>query len=193
MNLQQSVCRPADNPFASHRVERLAFRRDGVVIADLAHQLDELGGRAAVVGPEGSGKTTLLEELANLLPGEPVLVTIPGSCQHPWTVARDQLPRLTESYHAILLDGGEQLGPVAWRRFLLATRRARSLVATLHRPGRLPTLVECCTDHQLLENLVTELSPAGSNASELEDLFDRHHGNIRLCFRELYDVYAGRP
>ncbi len=184
--------RPADNPFASHRVEGLAFRTAGSSLAELASRVADLGGRVAIVGPEGSGKTTLLHELALLLPGERVEVGIPGSCPDPWRTARTQLPRPVNRDHVVLVDGAEQLGPVAWRRFLVAMRPARCLVATLHRPGRLPTLTECRTDHNLLRELVSELAPAAAPSLDLAHLFQRHDGNIRLCFRELYDVYAGR-
>jgi hypothetical protein len=187
-------CRPADNPFASHRVEGLAYRSNGLGLAELGRRLRELGGRAAIVGPEGSGKTTLLEELADTLPGESVRVRVGGSCRRPWHTARAQLPTPVTTNHAVLIDGAEQLGPIGWRRLLLATRNAGCLVATLHRPGLLPTLIECRTDRDLLRDLVEELAPADapSLVSDFDQLFQRHEGNIRLCLRDLYDVYAGR-
>jgi energy-coupling factor transporter ATP-binding protein EcfA2 len=186
--------RPADNPFASHRVEGLSFRQNGGTLEDLQRRLESLGGRAAIVGPEGSGKTTLLEELADTLTGESVRVRIGGSCRRPWHTARAQLPTPVTTNHAVLIDGAEQLGPIGWRRLLLATRNAGCLLATLHRPGLLPTLIECRTDRDLLCDLVEELAPADalSLVSDLDDLFQRHEGNIRLCLRDLYDVYAGR-
>jgi hypothetical protein len=96
--------------------------------------------------------------------------------------------------HTVLVDGSEQLGAFGWRRLLHATRRARYLIVTLHRPGRLPTLIECRTDAGLLRDLVSELAPRECNEIEfsLDGLFHRNNGNLRLCLRELYDVYAGR-
>ena len=81
-----------DNPFASHRVEGLAYRRTGFDLEGLSRRLEELGGRAAIVGPEGSGKTTLLEDLATTLPGEAIMVRIPGSSRRPWRTVHQQLP-----------------------------------------------------------------------------------------------------
>jgi hypothetical protein len=187
-------CRPADNPFASHRVEGLAYRFDGPGLEALRRRLEELGGHAAIVGPEGSGKTTLLEELASALPGETVWVWLGASCRRPWQVARAQLPRRVTTMHTVLIDGAEQLGPLGWRRFLLTTRNAGLLVATLHRPRVLPTLTECRTDRALLRGLVAELAPAEATQlnTDLDDLFRRHSGNIRLCLRDLYDLFAGR-
>jgi len=186
--------RPADNPFASHRVEGLAFRFNGLGLSGLRQRLEEMGGRSAIVGPKGSGKTTLLEGLATTLPGEPVKVRIEGGCRHPWRTVRAQLPRPVTPNNLILVDGAEQLGPIGWRLLLRATRPARSFVATLHRPRRLPTLIECRPDHDLLCDLVEELTPVDAPAliPGLEELFRRHGGNIRSCLRELYDVYAGR-
>ena len=188
-----ATCRPADNPFASHRVETLGFRSATLEWCDLMQRLDSLGGRAAMVGPKGSGKTTLLEELALRLE-QPVVVRIPGSCPRPWRTVRAQLPRPVTQRHAILVDGSEQLGVVGWRRLLHATRRARCLIATVHKPGRLPTLIECRTTSGLLRDLVKELAPADTSNLQfgLDGLFQRHEGNLRSCFRELYDVYAGR-
>jgi len=186
--------RPADNPFASHRVEGLAYRSKGIHAAALRLRLEETGPRSAIVGPKGSGKTTLLGELASTLPGEPVLVRIEGGCRHPWRTARTQLPRPVTPNHLVLVDGAEQLGPLEWRLLLRATRHARILLATLHRPGLLPTLIECRPDLELLRELVDELTPvdAPTLIPDLEELFRRHGGNIRSCLRELYDVYAGR-
>ena len=187
--------RPADNPFASHRIEGLAYRCDGRVAAALGRRLEVKRGRSAIVGPKGRGKTTLLEELASALPGESVLVRIEGGCRHPWRTVRTQLPRPVTPKHLVFVDGAEQLGLIGWRLLLRATRHARSLVATLHQPGRLPTLIECRPDHGLLCDLVEELAPADAPTlmPNLEELYERHEGNIRSCFRELYDLYAGRP
>ena len=53
-------------------------------------------------------------------------------------------------------------------------------------------MITCRTDHELLRDLVSELAPAAAPSLDLAHLFRRHDGNIRLCLRELYDVYAGR-
>jgi hypothetical protein len=183
-----------DNPFASHRVEGLPFRQAGLSQEILVRRLVELGGRAAIIGPEGSGKTTLLEELANVLPADPVRVLLPGSCGQPWHTARAQLPMPVTRKHAVVIDGAEQLGWFGWRRLIFATRNAGFLLATFHRPGRLPQLIECRPDLTILSELVSELAPAQAPALEsgLDQLLQRHQGNIRLCLRELYDLYAGR-
>jgi energy-coupling factor transporter ATP-binding protein EcfA2 len=188
------IRRPADNPFAGRRVESLAYRSPDVSWRQLENRFDWLGRRCAIVGPKGSGKTTLLEAIAGRLDQTVAMVRIPGSCDNPWRAVRDQLPRPVADGHAVLVDGCEQLGAIGWRRLLHETRRAAALIVTLHRPGRAPTLVECRTEPRLLRDLVTDLAPeeASHLRPVLDRLFDRHGGNLRLCFRELYDVYAGR-
>ena len=186
--------RPADNPFASHRVKMNVYWDYDVDAEHLLRRLDQLGGRGAIVGPKGSGKTTLLEDLSFDIDGRVKWVRIPGSDPHPLKTALEQLDRSVTPSDRVLIDGSEQLGTIGWQRFLLATLRAGSLVATLHRPGRLPTLFECTPSPEVLSNLVHSLDPDDAVILEphLPDLFRRHGGNIRLCFRELYDAYAGR-
>lgn len=182
--------RPADNPFASGRLESLSFHGGPTSQRGLERRIDDLGGRVAIVGPRGSGKTTLLEEFAAVLTPPVTLIRITGTDPHPFRRARSPIPELLDTSHTILVDGAERLGAFSWRRFLFATRSAGRLVAALHRPGRLPTLVTCETDPELLRTLVSRLAP--QDTTDIEDLFNRHGGNIRECFRELYDVYAGR-
>lgn len=186
--------RPADNPFSTRRVESLRYRADSSPWVDLKQRLDDLGGRAAIVGPKGSGKTTLLEEIAEQLPPPVAWVRIHGSCQHPWNAVLQQLPHCFSNRHTILLDGSEQLSTLDWHRLLWRARKCRRLIATLHKPGRLPTLTLCRTDKTLLRDLVGQLAPhrLPDLDRKLDCLFDRHQGNLRLCFRELYDLFAGR-
>jgi len=190
MTTEMTTRRPADNPFAGRRVESLAYRSPDLSWRRLEDRFDSLGRRCAIVGPKGSGKTTLLEAIADRLNRRVAMVRIPGSCDNPWRAVRDQLPRPVADGHAVLVDGCEQLGAIGWRRLRHETRHAGALIVTLHNPGRLPTLVECRTDPQLLRDLVHALAP--DLDTDLDELFHRHKGNLRLCFRGLYDAYAGR-
>jgi hypothetical protein len=102
------------------------------------------------------------------------------------------LPQALSADHAILIDGAEQLGGVAWWRLERRLRPAGKLVITSHRPARLPTIHECTTSPELLAELIDELAPGTAFEIDIEALYQRHDGNIRLCFRELYDRWAGR-
>ena len=186
--------RPADNPFSSCKMDALPYLGGPASWRDLGRRIDDLGGRVAIVGAKGRGKTTLLEEFAEVLTPPVTLIRITGADPCPFRTARSRIPKPLDGSHTILLDGAEQLGEVAWRRFLFATRGAGRLVAACHRPGRLPTLLSCSTDPELLRTLVARLAPDDAVILEphLPALFHRHAGNIRECLRDLYDVYAGR-
>lgn len=184
--------RPADNPFASRRIDGLHYRFRRGAINDIKAALARHGNRGAIVGPHGSGKTTLLEHLAEGFDSDVVWIRLDAALANPHKVLCAGLPDLVDARHTILIDGAEQLGRWSWRRVHHRIRKAGAFIITSHRPGRLPTIHECATDPDLLADLVAELAPEMVGAVDLEDLFRRHGGNIRLCFRDLYDLWAGR-
>jgi hypothetical protein len=190
-----------DNPFRVARVlSAIRYevpagsddeKRGGAV--SLLPRLEALRYRAAIVGPHGSGKTTLLEDLSVVLAERGFRIT------HVRLDADDpRLPRewrssarLLNERDIVCLDGAEQLGPIAWRRFRWQARRAGGLIVTTHTHGRLATLLECTTSVTLLHRIIQRLAPDGlAAAPPAADLFARHRGNLRDALRELYDVYA---
>lgn len=179
--------RPRDNPFASHRVEGLRYRLpEGTTWDGLLERLAALGFRAALVGPHGHGKTTLLEDLAPRLTARGVRVRTVTLRQDERGVDWKRLRGLGPD-DVLFLDGAELLGRLAWLRVRFLCRRAGGLIVTSHRPGLLPTLLECRTTPELLAGLVRELTGEEPDTAEL---FARHGGNLRLVFWKLYDRYA---
>ncbi len=187
-----SPIRPADNPFASHRIDALPFRVPGTSLEELAARIDTLGGRAQIVGREGSGKTTLLEQLVRHLEGEVVLVAPAGTRREGWRSIEERLPPRIGRRHTVLVDAAGCLGPAGRLMLGARARDAGRLVVTRHRAGRLPTLHRCRTTPDLFADLVRDLAPHYAPRLEpgLAEIFARHHGNLRLCFRELYDRFA---
>ena len=59
--------RAKDNPFRTERVHRIGFEPQSTTWPALLGRLEQLGNRAAIVGPYGSGKTTLLGDLESRL------------------------------------------------------------------------------------------------------------------------------
>ena len=184
--------RARDNPFSTDRVLKIRYRPRGWTWDELLDRLKQLHYRAAIVGPEGRGKTTLLEDLEPHLRSRGFGVRHlrltgerPAFDRH-WL--RDFFATTTEK-DILLFDGAEQLNRLAWWRFRRVARRAGGLVVTSHRPGLLPTLVECETDAALLGDILHDLLPDGA-PDDTAALFDRHHGNLRDALRELYDTYA---
>lgn len=187
--------RARDNPFSTDRVLRIRYRLSGESWESLLTRLAALDFRAAIVGPEGSGKTTLLEDL------EPVLNH--GGFTTVWLRLTREQPRFTPaqwrelsspaaSRPVFLFDGAEQLNRWAWWKFLRITRHARGVLITTHRPGRLPTLLECRTDAGLLAGIMGDLlaTPKETQYAAAEKLFRKHGGNLRDALREMFDRCA---
>jgi len=183
-----------DNPFAVHRVLRQRYRLDESGWAALLARLDAQGGRGAIVGPHGSGKTTLLEDLAPRLESRGWRVHVLRISAEERVIPQAFLRQMAPSLgarDALLIDGAEQPGLAAWWSLCLRARRAGALVATVHRPGRLPLLHCCVTSPELLRALVVALGETLGPA-EAVALHARHRGNLREALRELYDAAAAR-
>ncbi|MFP4056252.1 MAG: hypothetical protein ACLF0G_05220 [Candidatus Brocadiia bacterium] len=185
------------NPFRAQRLDALRFRPQGTTWPRLMDRLAALGMRGAVVGPDGSGKTALLEALAPRLEARGFRVHRVGLDRQdrwPWRKVRRQLPRRLDRGDAVLLDGADLLPRLGWRALERRTRRAGGLVVAAHRPGLLPTLLECTTSPELLAELVAELAPADAPSLRptVDRLYRQHGGNLRAALRGLYDLYAAK-
>jgi hypothetical protein len=183
------MTRARDNPFAAQRVLAYRYQPQGWAWDELMARLGAMQYRGAIVGPEGSGKTTLLEDLQQRLAdaGLPA-VSLQLRDEKRRLDAHDwrRLAGARAAGAVVMLDGAEQLSFVRWRHFLHRVRHCRGLIVTLHRPGRLPTLVRTTTSPELLRTIAAALDPGATHLG-LEDLFARHAGNVREALRELYD------
>lgn len=193
--------RARDNPFRVQRITRLGYRLpEGQSWEGLIERFHRCGRRAALVGPEGRGKSTLLAELGTRLEFE-------GLRPRAIALGRDQRrlsPEQWETLFALptprdllLVDGADQLSRWSLWRTLRRARPAAGLLVTSHRPLRLPTLVRCTTSTDLFRELIDELldgQPAELPADwSPEALFERHRGNVREAFWELYASCAALP
>ena len=188
-----SPLRAADNPFRVERLEALRYRAPGFDWAALLARLEKQGGRGALRGVEGSGKTTLLHELGDRLATQGREVRRLRPDLDDRRLAASQLQEFATGAGpsmALLLDGADRVGALAWRRLLRAARGAAVLVVTTHREGRLPTLHRCRTSPALLAELIDELAPLGLGGEGAVALFARSDGNVRRALRTLYDRAA---
>jgi len=188
--------RAADNPFAVRKVLAIRYRLAGETWEALLERLASLRYRAAIVGPHGRGKTTLLEDLAPRL--EALGFRIRSVMLHTGNrfLTRDQREVLLHdmgSRDLLCIDGAEQLSRSAWASLLARSRVAGGLLVTSHRPGLLPTLIDCETTPELLAGIMRDLAGPEADGIPMRSLFARHEGNIREALREMYDVWALTP
>lgn len=198
------------NPFAVEGLHGFGYRDpatgEPADLAPLLARFDALGRRTAVVGPQGAGKSTLLGSLAPRLAARGARVARlrvrPGGTVE-WATPVDLSDPPTEDLRGVclLVDGADALPRRTWRRLVRDARRADGLLVTSHRPGLLPTLVECATSPALLETLVAEVLADGPeeaaararrNLPPAAELWARHRGDVRRALSELYDRCAGR-
>jgi hypothetical protein len=190
--------RAGDNPFRSERLHAIRYRLAGRSWDDLMARLAALDTRAALVGPEGHGKSTLLEAIGERLAAR-------GFGIQRLRLRRDA-PRFERGFldralakvgprDAILFDGGDHSGKRDWLRVARAARGAGGLLITTHAPGRLPTLHECSTGPEVLDDLLLELlgDQAARWRADARALWTVHAGNLREVFSALYDRFAEMP
>lgn len=178
--------RPADNPFASHRIEALDFEPQGMTWDQIDARLEELRYRACILGQQGSGKTTMLEALAKRLDREGWHVHLRlHHAQRPAVPWGSSL--LWGRRDMLLLDGADLLDRAQWMALRALSRRWGGLVVVSHDRVLLPELVTCRTSVELLERLVGQLAPGTPLAEPATVSHARHCGNIREALREAYD------
>jgi hypothetical protein len=175
-------------------VHALGYRLAGTTWDALLARLAALGHRAALIGPHGHGKTTLLEHLARRLEEQGFRIRSVTLHDGDWRLTAEQEQAFFQDLvprDCLLLDGAEQLAVRAWREVEKRSRAAGGLLVTSHRAGLLPTLMECRTTPELLDDVVRDLL-GDSPDPQTAELFIRHDGNLRDALRELYDLWAER-
>lgn len=189
------MLRAGENPFRVERIHRLEYQLDGETWNAVLARLAAMNYRAAILGEHGHGKSTFLHTLAGEL-------TARGFGLRRLFL-NEENPRFDPAFlralhrdlkqdEIVLLDGAEQLGYIAWRRFLRAVQPARGVVITRHRAGHFPALYTCRTSPELLASLLRALDaethlPDGVSP---EQILARHQGSIRDVFFSLYDRLA---
>ena len=186
--------RPRDNPFAAHRLGRLAFRLPAGLTWDaFLARCAAAHWRGAIVGPPGSGRSTLIEQLAPRLHERgltPHLFRI--TAESPVAEKEDLLTRVRamRAPDVLLLDGAEQFSTREWLTLYSAASPLAGCLITVLRTSRLPTLLETKTSPPLLADLTAELTGERLADPAAAALFKRHVGNLRECLRALYDQHA---
>ncbi len=178
------------NPFCSERVKPGAipfFLPEGESLGSLLQTFADSGMQGQILGPHGSGKSTLLHHLA-------MTADALG-----WRVCAFRSPSAPCFADASCLFADEWESLSQWRRVLLRAacrRREVGLLVATHRDAGLPTLwraeITPETTRRVVDHLLTDWQTESPSDALLNDLFQRHQGNLRLILFALYDWYETR-
>lgn len=187
--------RNRQNPFSAQRFAPgcLPFQfPESQSVDALVRRWEQSGRLGEIVGPHGSGKSTLLSEIIPVLEEEGRRVLLIELHQGAATIpfSDDAIRRVTAA-HDLLVDGYEQLSFTSRIRLRWFVRRRRcGLLVTTHQSVGFPPVHHTRTDIALAKALVARLTSAKWSEAfsrEIERAFEKHVGNLREVFFELYD------
>lgn len=159
-----------------------------------------------IVGPHGSGKTTLLHTVTGhprlsaaviLQIGRPPLPRISQLTRQADRFERSEslvwsqvLPMLS-SERPLVIDGWDVWhAPQRWIRRFQIQRRSVAVLATSHRPGPWPTLLQTAPSLDVFRDWVRMQLPEHPVPESLvAQVFEMRQGNFREAWFELYDAY----
>lgn len=183
-----------ENPFATDRIEQLlVFNPEwcGTTWSEIDTQWQKLGRRASLTGRHGAGKTTFIDAWQKRLHQnghQTVRLFLNRECH---TLQSNHWNSLKNcSGKIILLDGEEQLGWLARRKFYQYSKHAKGLLVSRHSQGKLPPLLDFHPDIQTVEHCIQKIAPDhfGQLSPHLADWWQQHDGNIRHILLRCYDT-----
>ena len=163
-------------------------------------RLYDTENRAIICGPHGTGKSTILSHLASAAQRQGLQV----HClrMYSWLDAIGVMrvfAIINPKHSLVFIDSWERIGFLGWFLCRIADFRGIRVVVTVHHrkwwnnwPVLLNTKVDEKTFHLLVRELLTKFSGTETiefNDAMLKDVFQRHSGNLRESFFELYDHY----
>ena len=170
---------------------------DSMTVDDLVRQLRRSEWRGAIVGPHGSGKSALLAMLVPAIEavGKRAVVVRLHDGQRRLPLSHHEMKDVGAT-EVLVIDGYEQLG--RWQRWRLSRhcRRWRcGLLVTSHSACDLPVLFRTVPSLALVERLIERCLPPHEGRISREDVervWQRHAGNMREAFFDLYDLFEAR-
>jgi hypothetical protein len=191
---------PDRNPFATRatRPGALAYHFPHAASDEsLIHALQKQHWWGQILGPHGSGKSTLIHALLESLEQRGRRVNHFTLHKGEKRIPIEDLDRTDwDARTQVIVDGFEQLG--AWNRAALkrvCKQRHAGLLVTAHESVGFSTVFATTVDLKLAQQLVTQLQQSAEplvHAEDVDKSFQRHNGNLREVFFELYDLYEER-
>lgn len=189
------------NPFSTRYVRPGALPFVFPPGADASLLVDRLrrnGWWGQIVGRHGSGKSTLLHTLVPSLSELGRRVEWISLHQGERPPSRPPLPRVWDADTQLVIDGYEQLGWLARRRWRQACRRCRAgLLVTVHQDAGLPDLWRTDTSPDLAQELARRLLaaaiPGRVREEDVAEAYAWCGGDLRETFFRLYDRYESSP
>jgi DNA replication protein DnaC len=189
-----------ENPFSTRRVRPGAVDYCFTEAAGLEELIDRFQRnlwRGEIVGPHGSGKSTLLYSFLTAIQQtgrNPILFELHNGQRRLPKGWRQKIELSALSGPAIVVvDGYEQLN--GWNRFWLnryCRYRHVGLLVTSHSSVGMPELFRTSpsieTAHKVVERLMQHEQTKFST-DLINELFEKHRGNIRELLFDLYDMY----
>ncbi|MEO1856208.1 MAG: hypothetical protein ABGY95_02430, partial [Rubritalea sp.] len=183
-----------DNPFSTHRVEQiLSF--DPVLSGSSWEEIDgrwvTLRERASLVAPHGAGKSTFMDAFQRRLEDSGHSVLRIFLNQETNKLGAKQWGMLENcSQKIVMLDGEEQLGFFARKRFYRLTQNSLGLLISRHNPTKLPQLLVLEPNIDLLIKCIERLAPKHLSALQpmLDQWWKEQNRNIREILLRCYDA-----
>lgn len=190
------------NPFSTRFVRpgAIPWHSTETSLSSLLLRLYDSDNRAIICGPHGSGKSTILCHLASAAKRNGFKIHCLRICSRLDAIRVVRVFATINPRQSIVsIDSWELLGFLGWFMCRLAEFRGIRVVVTVHHrtwwnnwPVLLNTEVDEKTFRQLVQGLLAKFSENQTiqfDGALLKDVFQRHSGNLRESFFELYDRY----
>ena len=190
------------NPFSTRFVQpgAIPWLAADTSLRSLLFKLYDVGNRAIICGPHGSGKSTILSHLSSVAQRQGLKVHCLRICS--WIDAIRVMrvfATMNPKQSIVSVDSWELLGFSGWFLCQFADFRGICVVVTVHEkpwwnnwPVLLHTKANDKTFRRLVYGLMTKFTGSETikfSRAMLKDVFQRHSGNVREAFFELYDHY----
>jgi len=182
-----------NNPFSVSKIHKLPYRFKIKDVDAIMENWYYHNNQGLISGGHGAGKSTLLKELVIILEAkhEKIIYVMLNDkrvfgLKDFWNILQ------LDTKSILVIDGWEQINLIYKTFVYFKIKRLKGFIGTSHVRTMVPVIFEASTDINTFLDLVAQLVSHNNKLSlpDLRILFDKHNGNIRDCFFELYDFVS---